>query len=292
MASEAPVESNEAEWSCDKCTFVNSVDDLTCTMCFQVRSSTRALPYTWQWLAQVDWITYDAPCNEQIEAAYQSGAASVALTKGFCAARKGEYTIHFGRKPVPGAKPVRRRVSAPRAGDAAGENEGEGEGMSDAPAAAGSVAPATVPAFTQRNNHSGMVRKVRRLANDDDALFVVLKPSCVAQGERCSICAEEWLPPDEEDVQGAVDAQQEPGASAPAVSQSAAAPSSGAAPDSSAEGAAARTCLELHPSDEWPESAQAAVKLSNCAPGHLFHRDCIAAWVKLKDKCPYCAVKI
>jgi hypothetical protein len=49
----------------------------------RVRSSTRALPYTWQWLAQVDWIPYDAPSNEQMEKSYQSGATSVNLTKGF-----------------------------------------------------------------------------------------------------------------------------------------------------------------------------------------------------------------
>ena len=69
-----------SDWECDKCTYLNSVDDLTCTMCFQVRASTRALPFTWQWLAQVDWIPYDAPSNEQIEAAFKAGLAKVHLT--------------------------------------------------------------------------------------------------------------------------------------------------------------------------------------------------------------------
>lgn len=294
MASEGAADAapNESEWSCDKCTFVNSVDDLTCTMCFQVRTSTRALPYTWQWLAQVDWITYDAPCNEQIEAAYQSGAASVNLTRGFCATKKGEYTILFGRKPAPHAKPLRRRSSGAQEGERAeGEDGGSSGSMFDAAPAAASPAAATVPAFTQRNNHSGMVRKVRRLANDDDRMFVVRPPSQVAQGERCSVCAEEWfpLPDDEEEGEGKPSAEESAAASQPppAVASAAAVPS--AAP---AAAAAPQTCLKLHPTDQWPESGQAAVKLSNCAPGHIFHRDCIAAWIKLKDHCPYCAAKI
>lgn len=38
-----------------RCTFINEEESLTCVMCYQVRTSTRALPYTWQWLAEVDW---------------------------------------------------------------------------------------------------------------------------------------------------------------------------------------------------------------------------------------------
>ena len=53
-------------WSCIRCTFVNSIDDLTCVMCFQVRSSTRALPYTWQWQPQVSGRAIDEEAAPQL----------------------------------------------------------------------------------------------------------------------------------------------------------------------------------------------------------------------------------
>ncbi|MDR3741448.1 MAG: hypothetical protein P4L40_20710, partial [Terracidiphilus sp.] len=29
-----------------------------------------------------------------------------------------------------------------------------------------------------------------------------------------------------------------------------------------------------------------------CRPGHSFHRDCVASWIKLKDVCPACQLKV
>jgi hypothetical protein len=134
-----------------------------------------------------------------------------------------------------------------------------------------------------------MVRKVRRLANDDDALFVVLKPSTVARGDKCSICSEEWYELEEEAEDDAASSSAA-GQAAGALASSAAQP--GASASASSEGRMTETCLTLHPSDQWPQANLAAVKLPKCATGHGFHRECIASWVKLKDSCPICAVKI
>lgn len=186
-----------SEWECDKCTYLNSVDDLTCSMCFQVRASTRSLPFTWQWLAQVDWIPYDAPSNEQLESAFQAGQAKAELSRGWFASKRGEYTVHFGRRPAKATKAERgsgasaaaaaARVRRPEAeadddgSDAEEEEDGEGEeraasasgsfGGAGVSAGSGSAAPAsaTVPAFTQVNNHSRMVRKVRRVSDNRNA---------------------------------------------------------------------------------------------------------------------------
>ena len=164
-------------------------------MCFQVRASTRSLPFTWQWLAAVDWIPYDAPSNEQLEAAFQAGQAKAELSRGWFASKRGEYTVHFGRRPAKVAKAERgsgasaaaasaRREEADAddgGSDAEEEEEGEGEGEERAASAsgsfggagvsAGSAAPAsaTVPAYTQVNNHSRMVRKVRRVSDNRNA---------------------------------------------------------------------------------------------------------------------------
>ena len=183
-----------SDWECDKCTFLNSVDDLTCSMCFQVRASTRSLPFTWQWLAQVDWIPYDAPSNEQLEAAFQAGQAKAELSRGWFASKRGEYTVHFGRRPAKvtkadrgasaaAARARRAEADADDDGSDAGEEEEDGEGEERASAAGSSfggagvsagsrsAAPAiaTVPAFTQMNNHSRMVRKVRRVSDNGNA---------------------------------------------------------------------------------------------------------------------------
>ena len=274
-------------WDCDKCTFVNSADSLTCEMCYQVRSSTRDLPYTWQWLAQVDWIPYDAPSNDQIESAYQSllsGSSDaknvIPLNKGWFAHKRGEYSIKFHQ--------IKER---PR--------EASGEDSTHTPSKAAFT-------FTQLNNFSGMIRKVRRLANDDQQLFQVIPPSATQRGEKCSICAEEWWEEEEEvDAEAKRDAikpsesvgsssastdestKSEPAAAAAAVvsSSSVSSSSSSATPSSS-------TCLSLYPDDSWPDAELANMKLRNCHSGHSFHRHCIAAWIKLKDECAYCKKKI
>ena len=166
-------------------------------MCYQVRSSTRALPYTWQWLAQVDWIPYDGPSNEQCEAAFQAGADKVNLSKGWFESKKGEYTVHFGRRQVaPTMGSSKATAAAPRgagfgiaaAAPAAAaaavsrddddsddpcDEEEDCESVASAPAASAAVssaAPATVAAYTQVNNHSRMVRKVRRVRSQQHTL--------------------------------------------------------------------------------------------------------------------------
>lgn len=184
-----------SQWDCDKCTFLNSVDDLTCTMCFQVRASTRALPFTWQWLAQVDWIPYDAPSNQQIEAAFKDGQEKVDLNRGWFASKRGEYTVHFGRRTAKAEKAARGAVAAARARRDADEDDDEdgsdaeedGEeeravGACGSSGGAGHAAPAahasaTLPAFTQVNNHSRMVRKVRRVSERQKATLRPLNSS-------------------------------------------------------------------------------------------------------------------
>ena len=156
-------------------------------MCFQVRASTRSLPFTWQWLAAVDWIPYDAPSNEQLEAAFQAGQAKAELSRGWFASKRGEYTVHFGRRPAKATKADRGAISIAAAArarrdpdddgsDAEEEEDGDGEeraasasgSFGGAGVSAGSAAPAsaTIPAYTQVNNHSRMVRKVRRVSDN------------------------------------------------------------------------------------------------------------------------------
>ena len=130
---------------------------------------------------------------------------------------------------------------------------------------------------------------------------------------KCGICAEEWWEMEED---AATTADSPPG---PAADASASAPAPGPGPGPSASGAAAdpaaapasasslpavsaasssaaapatATCAQLHPSGAWPDSALACVKLAKCAPGHAFHRECVAQWIKLKDFCPSCKTKI
>lgn len=240
----------------------------------------------------------------QIEAAYQSKLEKVNLDQGFCRSRPGEYTIHFLTKPAPKAKKTNARQHA--AGQQAGSQHAaqqDGDDNADAadffaPAASASSSsdstPITrpIPAFIQINNHSRMQRKVRRLANDDDATFITIPPSECIRGEKCNICAEEYWEEEEADdkqksqLPSAADSN--PSSQSDLSSQLSS--SSSSAPTSATPSIS--SCLGLHPSNTWPESNTSCVKLVKCMPGHSFHRDCIAQWIKLKDACPCCHTKI
>ena len=122
---------------------------------------------------------------------------------------------------------------------------------------------------------------------------------------KCGICAEEWWEMEEDaatpadSAAGSAADSSAPGPSASgAAADPAAAPASASslpavsAASSSAAAPATSTCAQLYPSGAWPDSALACVKLAKCAPGHAFHRECVAQWIKLKDFCPSCKTKI
>lgn len=246
-------------------------------------------------------IPYDGPSNDQIESAYQSHLSDpenasdhCQLSKGWFATKRGEYSVKFGRKPLP-AKEARR---APKDADAA-----DGSEAATASSSSSSSRPSSLsflPNFTQLNRSTGMVRKVRRLANDDEFMFQIIKPSETPRGEKCAICAEEWWPEEEEEEETEKNTDDSTSASnSTSESESASAAAATAAATTAASASAVPsipsrsfTCLELFPSDTWSDSSLSNVKLTNCKPGHSFHRECIASWIKLKDQCPMCATKI
>jgi len=293
--------SSSEQWECDKCTFINEGHDLTCQMCYQVRSSTRSLPYTWQWLAEVDWIPFDADSNEQLEAAYQARKSEVSLDRGWFRDKRGAYTVYFTYK-------------SQHSSDAAAA-DGVGASSTHSPSPSNS----NTASFVQVNRRSGMRRRVRRIATDEESLFVLIPPSSCQRGQSCSICCNEWWPepePEEQEPEQHESQQtnkdenaaaQTPSDSNGAAPSTVSSSSAGVAPASSTPPASApspatvtdaasatdtATCLTFHPSDTWPDVADACVKLAKCKPGHVFHRQCIAQWIKLKDHCPYCHTRI
>jgi len=142
-------------------------------------------------------------------------------------------------------------------------------------------------------------------------MFVVLPPSAVERGMKCGICAEEWWEMEEDAAPPAASAG---GSAAPSSGGDAAASTSAPGPSASGDAAdpaavpasasslpvaaassstaATVTCAQLYPSGAWPEASLTCVKLAKCAPGHAFHRECVAQWIKLKDFCPSCKTKI
>ncbi|RGB36997.1 hypothetical protein C1646_666562 [Rhizophagus diaphanus] len=69
---------DRANWSCERCTYVNEGIDLTCAMCFLTRTDAKDLPVQWEWRANPDqWIPYDLASSSELEDSYQRKKAAI-----------------------------------------------------------------------------------------------------------------------------------------------------------------------------------------------------------------------
>ncbi|RUS29867.1 hypothetical protein BC938DRAFT_480132 [Jimgerdemannia flammicorona] len=115
--------------------------------------------------------------------------------------------------------------------------------------------------FVQVNTGSGRRRAVRRLANDDNSVLIRVPRATIGTDHNiCAICQNRL-----DETSLLLDSGEA---------------SSGNSGDSS-------------PNEKSPGSHQhqegslhESVRLPQCAPGHYFHRVCVAQAIKLKDQCP------
>ena len=176
-------------------------------------------------------IPYDHPSCIQIESAYQAGRSNVRLTEGYFMENPG-YSITFDRSNPPKGT------------------------------------PRTTWKFTQINTKTQNPRQVRRIADDDDNLFIPI--TAAEQITMCSVCQENF------DESTSAPTTATTSTSAPSSSTSSTTTST-----SSASSSSSSSNPELQP-----------VRLKNCSTGHGYHRGCIAQWIKLKDHCPLCHRRI
>ena len=314
-------------WECSKCTFVNPINNLTCVMCYQVRTQTKDLVTIWEWQADEKWIPYDLSAATQIEAAYQAGEPDCLLDQGWFAMQRSRYAVSFGAHRAP---------------------------TTTSSALASKLSSAANSGMCQVNLQSGVVRLIRRLG-DDDTFLKPVDVSLLKASDTCSICLVSFLPErsSESDAEAATsrttsqalasDGQSithQPASTQPVESESTSVAQSAEAlpvttqsvpfdtlatadrtgtrdinsladirvatltsdlPSVAAEstvshGAVDAKCIRSAECSDNVQrvgglGADVVVKLPKCT-NHYFHRACIGQWIKLNDKCPLCSAKL
>nr|CAG8524526.1 8769_t:CDS:2 [Entrophospora candida] len=87
---------NNPQWPCERCTFINRGIDLTCSMCFLTRTNAKDLPVQWEWRANADqWLPYDLACAAELEEAYQNKKTVITPRKGYFSSIRDTYEIRF-----------------------------------------------------------------------------------------------------------------------------------------------------------------------------------------------------
>uniref|UniRef100_A0A1D1XQL8 RING finger protein 148 n=1 Tax=Anthurium amnicola TaxID=1678845 RepID=A0A1D1XQL8_9ARAE len=87
---------NRANWSCERCTFVNEGIDLSCEMCQLTRTDAKDLPVQWEWRANPDqWIPYDLASSSELEDCYQRRKTSITPKQGYFASISDRYEVRF-----------------------------------------------------------------------------------------------------------------------------------------------------------------------------------------------------
>jgi len=83
-------------WSCERCTYINGGIELTCVMCYQIRTDAKDLPVQWEWRANPDqWIPYDLASSAELEEAYQRRDVVFTPKRGFFATTPDRYEVRF-----------------------------------------------------------------------------------------------------------------------------------------------------------------------------------------------------
>ncbi len=160
-------------------------------------------------------------------------------------------SVHDGWKPLD--EPTSRQIEAAFQGAQAKVALTEGAHFAAHPRTYEVVFDRAGGKHVQVNRSSGMRRDVRRLADDDTAMFVPVQ--ALAAEDVCPICQEALV----------------------RVAQAVAGAGAGAG----------AVVVVLDDDDEEVEDNGEPVRLSVCS--HVFHRKCIASQIKLKGKCPLCA---
>ncbi|KAG9287348.1 hypothetical protein G9A89_023719 [Geosiphon pyriformis] len=146
-----PLPTTTQTWSCERCTFINQGIDLTCIMCYLIRTDAKDLPVQWEWRANPDqWIPYDLASSAELEEAYQRGDSSFSPKKGFFASTPDHYEIQFNYSTF---------------------------------------------RFQQLNTSSGGMRRMRRVANDDNSILQPVPFETVTCEETCIICLDGFQDP-------------------------------------------------------------------------------------------------
>jgi len=87
---------NRANWSCERCTFLNEGIDLSCAMCSLTRTDAKDLPVQWEWRANPDqWIPYDLASSSELEDSYQRKKATIVPKQGYFATIADRYEVRF-----------------------------------------------------------------------------------------------------------------------------------------------------------------------------------------------------
>ena len=181
---QADTNQDSSTWTCDGCTFINQNDDLTCVMCFRTPTKTKDKPVVWSWLAGQEWILYDDSTSEQLENAFQNDESLVQLTKGYFKQNKGYYVeLNSDHKPRKHHKIHTTTTTTTLLSNTSNSSTSNAQQETSQKK---KKQKRSFRIYQQINSSSGFMRRVRRIANDDNSLFVKLDPTTLAKDDICS----------------------------------------------------------------------------------------------------------